>query len=185
MKTSAFQKLLREHRHRIFSHAFYFLRNREDAEDVTQEVFIRLWKHWDTVDKFKVVGWMLRVTHNCCIDFTRQRKASVDISRFSEERNLESMPSTNNVYADPELQLQLTETQKTLLSAMEALSERTRSMLLMHYFQGLKYEEIGEILDTKGSTVKVAVHRGRRELSCILENQFPESVGKVADERAM
>jgi DNA-directed RNA polymerase specialized sigma24 family protein len=55
----------------------------------------------------------------------------------------------------------------------------------MHYFQGLKYEEIGEILDTKVSTVKVAVHRGRRELRCIMEKQFPESVGKVADERAM
>jgi DNA-directed RNA polymerase specialized sigma24 family protein len=62
------------------------------------------------------------------------------------------------------------------------LPKKTQSMLLMHYFQGLKYDDIGEVLDTKVSTVKVAIHRGRKMLKQLLAEAFPERAGKVQNE---
>jgi len=185
MKKNEFKKILHTNKNRVFSYAFYLLRNREDAEDITQEVFIRLWKNWDSIDRKKVVGWMMRVTHNCCIDLMRQKKASANQLRSAGRVDSESALLKSDTNTDPELQYEFTETQRVLLSAMEALPERTKSMLLLHYFQGLKYEAIGEILNTKVSTVKVAVHRGKKVLRQVLAEQFPERMGKCPNECAM
>jgi len=182
MKKIAFQKILREHKNRVFSYAFYFLRNREDAEDITQDVFLKIWQHWDTIDKNRIVGWMMRVTYNQCVDLSRKKKASVNKRITSADFDLQSVASESNVDLDPEWCYEFTETQRTLLSAMNALPDRTKSMLLLHYFQGMKYETIGEILDIKLNAVKVAVHRGRKMLKQILEEEFPERVGKCQNE---
>jgi RNA polymerase sigma factor (sigma-70 family) len=182
MKKIAFQKILREHKNRVFSYAFYFLRNREDAEDITQDVFLKIWQHWDTIDKNRIVGWMMRVTYNQCVDLSRKKKASVNKRITSADFDLQSVASESNVDSDPEWCYEFTETQRTLLSAMNALPDRTKSMLLLHYFQGMKYETIGEILDIKLNAVKVAVHRGRKMLKQILEEEFPERVGKCQNE---
>jgi RNA polymerase sigma-70 factor (ECF subfamily) len=65
---------------------------------------------------------------------------------------------------NPQSQLERAQRQQVLLDSMEKLAPRARSMLLLHYFHGLKFEAIAEILETTVGAVKVAVHRGRREL---------------------
>ncbi len=177
MKKNAFKKILHTSKNRVFSYAFYLLKNREDAEDITQDVFIRLWEHWSSIDQKKVVGWMMRVTHNCCVDLMRQKRASASPLRSAGRVDSESALLKADANTDPELQYAFTETQRVLLSAMETLPERTKSILLLHYFQGLKYEVIGEILNAKVSTVKVAVHRGKKVLRQVLAEEFPERMG--------
>ena len=86
---------------------------------------------------------------------------------------------------NPESYYEYSETQKLLLHALETLPEKTRSMLLLHYFQGFKYEMIGEILNTSVNTVKVAIHRGKKILKEMLEEQFPERVEKTKNECTM
>lgn len=183
MRRVLFKRFLGEHESRVFGYAFYFLHNREDAEDVTQEVFLRLWRYWDRVDRDRMAAWVMRVTHNCCIDWIRSKKTSVLQQRSRVD--VDALVSNADGDSDPESQYVLTEEQKVLLDAMETLPEKTKSMLLLHYFQGLKYEEIGEILDTKVSTVKVAVHRGRKVLRDVLREQFPENMGKGYHEYAV
>ena len=183
MRKGVFQNLLREHKDRVYSYAFYFLRDRDDAEDVTQEVFIKLWEHKERIDQRRLVPWMMRVTHNRCIDMIRQRKGNRRLNGaggFLEQTVADADPS-----AHPGSRLEASETQRLLLEAMDALPERTKSMLLMHYFQGLKYEEIGGILNAKLSTVKVAVHRGRKALKEALSDQFTERAGERSHESAM
>lgn len=167
---------MREHKDRVYSYAFYFLRDRDDAEDVTQDVFIRLWEHRDSIDKQRLVAWMMRVTHNRCIDVIRQKKGNRRLS--GPEGFLERSIADDDPGAHPESRLEASETQRMLLSAMDELPERTKSMLLLHYFQGLKYEEIGEILNAKLSTVKVAVYRGRKALKEVLSDRFSERIGE-------
>jgi len=104
----------------------------------------------------------------------RQKKASASPLRYAGRVDSESALLKADANTDPELQYAFTETQRLLLSAMEALPERTRSILLLHYFQGLKYKVIGEILSAKVSTVKVAVHRGKKVLRQVLAEEFPE-----------
>jgi RNA polymerase sigma-70 factor (ECF subfamily) len=178
MKKSAFQRAMRDHRDRLFGYTFYFLRHREDAEDAVQEVFVKLWEHWDRIDKGRMVAWMMRVAHNVCVDAARRRKSVRERERAVGMENVEFSHSNRSIDGDPEARLELTETQKCLLAAMDTLPEKTKSMMLLHYYQGLKYEEIGEVLDEKAGTVKVAVHRGRKTLKDVLAKQLPEQVGE-------
>lgn len=185
MKKRAYHKVLQEHKDRIYSYAFYFLRNREDAEDVTQEVFIKVWQHWDKIEKQRIAAWLTRVTHNQCVDMTRRKKTGNQHRVIAGDFDLSRVSDKDSTQSNPESSLEFSEMQATLLEAMKALPEKTQSMLLMHYFQGLKYETIGEILDTKISAVKVAIHRGRKSLKKILAENFPERVGTRENECAM
>jgi len=185
MKNIKYKKVLREHKNRIFGYAFYFLRNREDAEDVTQDVFLKVWQNWDKIDQSRMVAWMMRVTYNQCIDLSRRKKTSGNNRRTSADYDLAALPSEPNSRVDPEWSYDFSETQKMLLSALQTLPRKTQSMLLLHYFQGLKYETIGEMLDTKVATIKVAIHRGRKMLRQVLADDFPEKVRKCQNECAM
>ena len=70
-----FRKLVEQHRHRVYTNVYYSLGNREEAEDVTQEVLLRLWKHHEGLDEKLLPAWLNRVTRNACIDAVRRRRA--------------------------------------------------------------------------------------------------------------
>jgi RNA polymerase sigma-70 factor (ECF subfamily) len=185
MKKAPFERFLRENGDRIFGYAFYFLRNREDAEDVTQEVFMKLWQHWPTINHKGRVPFAMRVAHNKCIDVTRRRQTSGAHMRASAWLDLQSIPAKRDASVDPELHTEFTEKQKALLSAIQTLPEKTRSMLLMHYFQGLKLEAIGEVFDMKVGTVKVTIHRARVLLRRTLGTEFREGGRTYSDDKVM
>lgn len=174
MKKIAFKRILRRHKDCVYNYSLYFLQNHEDAEDVTQEVFVKLWQNWDNIDRNKVKAWLMRVAHNMCIDQVRRGKALATNFNTSAPIDLESLPIKSDMNVDPELYYEFTEMQKALLTALNTLPERTKSMLLLHYFQGLKYEAIGEILNTKVGTIKVAIYRGKKMLRKFIETQFQE-----------
>ena len=185
MNKITFKKILQEQKNRILSYSFYFLRNWEDAEDVTQEVFVKLWQYQDKIDQSKVLPWMMRVAHNQCIDVFRKKKMDKSHYRVLMNDSPETAIYQSDKMVNPESYYEYSETQKLLLHALETLPEKTRSMLLLHYFQGFKYEMIGEILNTSVNTVKVAIHRGKKILKEMLEEQFPERVEKTKNECTM
>ncbi len=174
MKDRIFKNLLKEHKNRVYSYALYFLHNREDAEDITQEVFIRVWKYQDRIRGKTVVPWLMKVTHNCCIDCIRKRKSERRNNYTESMDEFDTISSDLDNYSSPESSYELSEMQKELLNALQTLPDKTRSMILLHYFQGMRFDEIGEIFGTKSGTVKVAVHRGRKMLREILKEQFVE-----------
>jgi RNA polymerase sigma-70 factor (ECF subfamily) len=176
MEKSAFNKLLREHKNQVFTYAFYVLRNREDAEDVTQEVFIKVWRNLEEIDENRCVAWMMKVAHNQCINLIRKHKGSSRHVENPERSAAESIPAAWPSATDPALNFESRETQRKLLLAMGRLPVKTKSMLLLHYYHGLKYETIGEILCMNVNTVKVDVHRGRKLLQEFLAKEFPERV---------
>jgi RNA polymerase sigma-70 factor (ECF subfamily) len=185
MDAPAFQNLLRKHRDRVFSHAYYFLRNREDAEDVAQEVFVKLWENRNAVELQKVEAWLMRVVHNRCIDCHRRRSRIQDREETGGNGQWESRSDGGGAESDPERELDLSETQETLLAAMQNLPPAVRSMLLMHYFEDLGFEKIAGIMGLTENAVKVAVHRGRKKLKALLEKHHPEMVEERNHERAM
>ena len=176
MKKSAFRTILDEHKNRVFSYAFYVLRNREDAEDVTQEVFIKLWQNLEKIDENRYVGWIMRVAHNQCISLARKRKTSFDYREESDRMAAITLLEQGKITSSPELACESSELTRTLLFALEKLSAKTRSIMILHYFHGMKYRTIGEIAEMNVNTIKVEVHRGRKKLREILANEFPERV---------
>jgi RNA polymerase sigma-70 factor (ECF subfamily) len=168
MSNPRFTELLEKHRDRVYSHALYCLRDPEDAEDVTQETFVRLWEKQHDVDPARVAGWLTRVVHNLCIDQTRRRKTVRTHFGRPDPEACDTLAAPASRANDPEFQLALSERQTALLDALATLPEETRSVMIMHYYQGMKLQEIAAVLDKTVSALKVQVHRARKSLRLVL-----------------
>jgi RNA polymerase sigma-70 factor (ECF subfamily) len=113
-----------QHRHRDLSFAHYSLRVREDAEDVTQEVFIKLWKHWQKIDHEKLGAWLMRVAHNCVIDHVRkQRPQQANLDHYAEVEDQVGEESDAN-------QLDQQHFKSQLQSAIKSLEDSFRSIVI-------------------------------------------------------
>lgn len=173
-KRIQYKKVLKAHQDRIYGYALYFLRNRDDASDVAQETFIRLWNHWQTIDLENVSAWLMRVNHHLCIDYVRKRK--LNTKRFTsihDDPFWDVGDDVNSGY-NPEYAYQFTELQKILLTALDALPEQTKSIMIMHYVQGIKLTDISEMMAMNLNTVKVTALRGRKQLKELMEKHYPE-----------
>ncbi len=163
---STFEEQVYAYQDRIFGFACYFLKDRMAAEDVTQEVLLKFWEHFDDLDDERVIGWLLRVTRNACIDVIRKRKTrnkNVMVSTDSLERATSEQPS-------PHAAAETTDFQENLDRALDNIDEPYRSVIILREVQHLKYKEIAEALDMPINTVKVYIHRGRKKLRTQLVN---------------
>lgn len=153
-----YQQAIDQHRQRIYSFAHYSLRVKEDAEDVTQEVFIKLWQHWKKIDHSKLGAWLMRVAHNAVIDHVRkQRPQQTHVDQYAE---VEEQAGSEN----EESRLEQDSFKGQLQRVIKSLEDPFRSILIMRDIQGMSYEEIQGSLDISSSQVKVYLHRGRRKL---------------------
>ncbi|MEJ2722503.1 MAG: sigma-70 family RNA polymerase sigma factor [bacterium] len=159
---SEFKKAVDRHRHRVYTFAFYNLGNHEEAEDVTQEVLIRLWRNWDSLDRRKLSAWLNRVTRNLCIDRARQRRAYA-IRVVANGPGSEIFDGTS-AEPLPDAAVETGEIRNHIRCALAEINEPYRSIMILREIQQLKYEEIAAAVDLPLNTVKSHLHRGRRML---------------------
>lgn len=177
MKKKIFKNFLNQHKNSIFSYAIYLLHNKEDAEDVIQEVFIKLWKNWNRIQPGKHFSWIMKVTHNCCIDKIRKRKNFQFSDQPVDSLDMSNSNDYSNVILNPEKQYAIIEKQEMLYSALKKLPEKQKNILLMHYFLDMKIKTISETLDIKESTIKVTLFRSRKTLRTLLTDKFYKKIG--------
>jgi len=155
-----FEQQVKLYQDRVFGFACYFLNDREEAKDVTQDVLIRFWQHCQDVDEERLLGWLLRVTRNACIDALRKRQSN---------RNIMTVSTDDIQYAQtydltPEDRAVSVDTRAIITSALDKLPDPYRSIVILREIQHLKYEEITGAMDMPINTVKVYLHRGRKML---------------------
>ncbi|MFQ5511203.1 MAG: RNA polymerase sigma factor [Candidatus Krumholzibacteriia bacterium] len=160
--TQEFRILVDQHRHRVYTFAYYSLGNREEAEDVTQEVLVRLWKNREELNTATLGAWIRRVTRNACIDAVRRRRAY----RTRVVATGDGEDSLSGVSAEPapDRAVETSELRATIRSALSSLHEPYRSIVILREIQDMKYEQISESLELPLNTVKSYLHRGRRML---------------------
>jgi RNA polymerase sigma factor (sigma-70 family) len=160
---TAFEDTAQRYRRRVYSFARYLLSNREEAEDVTQEVLLRLWRHQEGVDEERLGAWLLRVTRNACYDLLRRRRseAAAGIETSLDEEDAREVVSAE---PSPESRAQDSDFRRRLLEALGELGEPYKSVVILREVQGLPHREIGEALGIPEATVRVHLHRGRRKL---------------------
>ena len=158
----AFQNVAGRHRDRIFTFASYCLGNREEAEDVTQEVLLRLWKNWERVEEERVGAWLMHVTRNACIDAIRKR--TTYRSLVAVDKDGETTVRAPARGPDPAAAAETADFQRHLERALREVAEPYRSVVIMREIQDFKYEEISAALAMPLNTMKVYLHRGRRML---------------------
>ena len=139
------------------------LKNKMDADDVTQEVMIRIWQN---IDKFNIMAaktWIIRTTNNLCIDYLRRR--SVSVNRENEIDELfEETYSTNSNNDNPYLTTHFRMMASKVKEAIQRLPENLRSVFVLYEIEGMKYKEIGQSLDLPLNSVKVYLLRARKKL---------------------
>jgi RNA polymerase sigma-70 factor (ECF subfamily) len=169
----AFEFLFDKYREKVYSIAYRFVRNREDALEVTQEVFLRVYlglAKFKTNSKF--FTWLYRITVNRAIDFSRSRKARPTVRL--EPAALEAWgerPGNRSRPPDPMELAQEKELEERLLRAVELLSPKHRSVFLLHACENLSYKEIAAVLGCNLGTVMSRLFYARQRLQEILAAQ--------------
>lgn len=175
MRLPEYEEAVKIHKDRVFSLAFYLLGRREDAEEVLQEVLLRLWKHRKRVEWERMGAWLARVTRNACYDSMRRRtSAGRDRVHAVESEELERAAGPA---PDPEASAVSFDLLKRVQAELLQLDEPYRSVLVLREIQEYKYAEISEALELPLNTVRVYLHRGRRKLRDRLKELRGEALG--------
>jgi len=163
--------LINRYTPKILSLAQRMTGSREDAEDITQEVFIKVFRqapNWET-GKAKFSTWLHRVVVNQCYDRLRKKR----------ETGMDEVPDMEDDTVGPAGQLQASQTQTRLRSAIDELPERQRAAILLSHFEGLSNPETAEILDISVEAVESLLSRARRSLRNALSGERAALMGQV------
>lgn len=168
---TAFEDTAQRYQRRVYSFARYLLSSREEAEDVTQEVLLRLWRHRQGVDEERLGSWLLRVTRNACYDLLRKRRSEKEAGIVAPGLDDEKVASAE---PDPQSRAEATDFRRRLLAALAEIGEPYKSVIILREVQGLPHREIGEALGIPEVTVRVHLHRGRKRLRELLKEDVPD-----------
>ena len=147
----------------VFAQAFRMLGDRAEAEDVTQESLLRLWKAapgWDAT-RAKITTWLYRVTSNLCIDCLRK----------SNRNSGDEVPEVADETPGIDLKLQATARAQALQHALQTLPDRQRQAMILRHIKDLSNPEISDIMEISVEAVESLVSRGRRALASTLAPQ--------------
>lgn len=134
-----------------------------DADDVTQEVMIRIWKNIDKFNLLAAKTWIMKTTNNLCIDYLRRRNVNT-AREYEIDEEFEDKYSLNNKSDNPFYITHFNMISSKIKEAIERLPENLRSIFVLYEIEGLKYGEIGKTLDLPINTVKVYLFRARKKL---------------------
>jgi RNA polymerase sigma-70 factor (ECF subfamily) len=158
----AWEALVRRYQGRVYSVAYHYMRNVEEARDAAQEVFIRIYRRLDTFHGGETfLPWMLSLARNCCIDRLRKLK----VRNPAGSVTLDDAPQIAADQPSAEDEAGARSAEKLLYRALDRLSDKNREIILLKEIQGLKLEEIAEMLSLPIGTVKSRSNRARVELA--------------------
>jgi RNA polymerase sigma-70 factor (ECF subfamily) len=164
---TAFQALVERHRSMVYRVAYQFAGNHHDAEDIAQEVFIKVYR---SLDRFRqdaqVTSWIYRIVMNACIDH-RRRNSPAGAAPFGEEAEQKLM-NTAEEAPGPEDRAYAGEIGQALEAAVQSLPNGQRLVFLMRHHEGLKLWEIAEALGLAEGTVKRQLHSAVHRLRAVL-----------------
>jgi len=138
-----FDRIYASTRDGLYSYALRVLRNEEDALDVVQDTYVRLWKNIEKVDESRASSWLFRVCHNLMMDRFRRQRKTVDIDDLEE-----ILPSPRGVQG------------LSIEDMVGKLPPKYREALLLRFNYSYSYKEIARIMDTNENTAKTWVRRG-------------------------
>ncbi len=163
------EAIVREHSARVYRLAYRLTGNRHDAEDLTQEVFVRVFRSLSTYTPGTFEGWLHRITTNLFLDQARRRqRIRMDAMGEDGDRYPAADPGPERAFEHAFLDVDV---QK----ALDELPPEYRAAVVLCDIEGLSYEEIAVTLGIKLGTVRSRIHRARARLRVSLEHRAPRS----------
>ncbi|VEG57217.1 RNA polymerase sigma factor SigE [Mycolicibacterium aurum] len=173
----SWDELVRQHADRVYRLAYRLSGNQHDAEDLTQETFIRVFRSVQNYQPGTFEGWLHRITTNLFLDMVRRRgRIRMEALPEDYDRVPADEPNPEQIYHDSRLGADLQ-------AALDSLAPEFRAAVVLCDIEGLSYEEIGATLGVKLGTVRSRIHRGRQALRDYLARHSGAST--LADARDM
>lgn len=151
-------------REKLYRFALRLLGNEEDAKDIIQDAFVKVWNNKEKMGELQnLEAWCMRITRNLALDKIKSRKYRVtdDLERAGE------VPA---VHQSPHQHAEKSDLMRRVHGAIRRLPEKYRTILQLRDIDGLSYQEIGEVLEIELSEVKVNLHRARKQVREQLQN---------------
>lgn len=164
----SWDEVVREHSARVYRLAYRLTGNQHDAEDLTQEVFVRVFRSLSNYTPGTFEGWLHRITTNLFLDMARRRQRIrfEGLAEDAADRLQGREPTPAQVYDDRNFDADIQ-------AALDALAPEYRAAVVLCDIEGLSYEEIATTLDVKLGTVRSRIHRGRAQLRAALGHRAP------------
>jgi RNA polymerase sigma factor (sigma-70 family) len=163
----SWEEVVRAHSARVYRLAYRLTGNKHDAEDLTQEVFVRVFRSLSSYTPGTFEGWLHRITTNLFLDMARRRQR-IRFEGLGDEtaQRLHSGPTPAQAFDERHLD-------SDIAQALEALAPEYRAAVVLCDIEGLSYEEIAATLGVKLGTVRSRIHRGRAQLRAALDHRRP------------
>jgi RNA polymerase sigma-70 factor (ECF subfamily) len=176
-RRDAFGELVSRYQARLYNAAVRLVDSPEDAADVVQDAFLNAYQSLHTFKgDAEFFTWLYRIAFNTAISLKRKKRAVVSLDAGGRDGHLD--PDDPSEYIRPGAALERSEDEAQLRDALERLSPEHREVLVLKDIEGLKYEEIAEILDVPIGTIRSRLHRARLELRDLLGGEG----GRMNDE---
>ena len=161
------EELFRTCEDRIYRYIFGLVRNRAEAEDLTQDTFLRAFRAHDSLrDPEAVRGWLYRIATHVCLDRLRQRKPHVSMD--SEEGTVGVKSAVSTITSADEI-VERKETSACVQRCLDFLPDNYRAVILLYEAHSLTAAEIADLLGVTLATVKIRLHRARRRLQEVMD----------------
>jgi RNA polymerase sigma-70 factor (ECF subfamily) len=156
MTRTEFDHLIQQQSRKLYGYAFRILRNQEEAEDVVQEIFIKLWKMGEKLDEYRSIDALATsMTKNYCIDLLRKHKHD-----YTGDININDFQ--NFTSPSPQEQMENSEAGEILYRIIAGLPEIYRVVINLRDIEGISYEEIAEKTNQNVNTLRVTLSRARK-----------------------
>ncbi|HYV76445.1 MAG TPA: sigma-70 family RNA polymerase sigma factor [Candidatus Binatia bacterium] len=177
--SAAWQEIVQQYHRRIYNICYRFSGSPDDASDLTQEVFIKIYRTLGTFDGSRAafMTWVTTVTRNLLVDHFRKGKydrvtESLEAAPGGQEDGLTLGEQLQDQSISPERRVQRLQVQKVVHEALQKLSPELREALILRDLQDMDYKEIAQVLKIPEGTVKSRINRGRTELARLLQRNY-------------
>ncbi len=165
--STSFENIVDQYSHRVYNHAYRVLGNREQAEEATQDVFLKIYRSLNSFRGESAIStWIWRITANTCI--THASKSRPEILPL----DIDAMDSISDGEPNPEQELIRHEVHNEIADAIGRLPFREATAITLFYLEGMDYNEISTILEIPAGSVATALHRGRERLRHTLQSLY-------------
>jgi RNA polymerase sigma-70 factor (ECF subfamily) len=179
---AAWQEIVQQYNRRIYNICYRFSGSPDDAADLTQEVFIKMYRTLGTFDTTRAsfMTWVTTVTRNLLVDHFRKGKYdrvtdSLDATPGNQDEGLTLADQLEDQNPNPETRVRSQEVQKLVHEALKRLSPELREAVILRDLQDLDYKDIAKVLNVPEGTVKSRINRGRTELARLLQRTYKQA----------
>lgn len=177
--SAAWEEIVQNYNRRIYNICYRFAGSSDDAEDLTQDVFIKMYRTLSTYDPSKgaFVTWVTTITRNLLVDHFRKSKQdrqtdSIDTAASEHEDVLPLSERIQDQSAPPDAHVRSREVSEQVHAALGKLSPELREAVILRDLQDMDYREIAAVLRVPEGTVKSRINRGRAELARLLQRTY-------------